>query len=100
MVDGYKQVLRFYYEGRGWYHVPGELLLPLEEGEAELAEKEIGALAVLGGEGGEVPGVDLVAAQLDAGDVLHLRELLVLAQTGSIEVLMALDPKSPTRCQA
>ena len=80
--------------------MPGELLLPLEEGEAELAEEEFGTLAVLGGEGGEVPGVDLVAAQLDTGDVLHLRELLVLAQTGSIEVFMALNPRSLTRCQA
>lgn len=69
----------------------GELLLPLHEAEAELAEEELADVVVLGREGREVPRVHLVLAQLDLADVLHLGELLVLPQARGVKLLVALE---------
>ena len=74
--------------------MPGELPFPLEKRQAEFAEEQFAAVAVLGRKRREVPGVDHIAPQLDPADVLHLRELLVLAKAGGVKVLVTLNPRT------
>mmetsp|Transcript_41598 Transcript_41598/g.106452 ORF Transcript_41598/g.106452 Transcript_41598/m.106452 type:complete len:349 (+) Transcript_41598:700-1746(+) len=58
----------------------------LEEVERELAKVQLLDVVVLCREGRKVPGVHVVAAQLDHVDVLHLGELLVLAQRVGVKL--------------
>ena len=66
-------------QGSGSHQVPLQTFEALEVLEAELAEVEDGQGGQLLGVGGEVPGLEPVAAQLDAVDVLHPGDDVVMA---------------------
>mmetsp|Transcript_31062 Transcript_31062/g.58474 ORF Transcript_31062/g.58474 Transcript_31062/m.58474 type:complete len:406 (-) Transcript_31062:198-1415(-) len=65
-----------------------QLLLAAHEAEAELAEIQLVARGHLRGERREVPRLHVKLANLDPVDVLHLGELLVLAQARRIKLLV------------